>query len=113
MKFLLIIGLFVLGLSACAAPMPNAQANKYADAIKRVENSTKYPYGIKSIDTKGNAAKARRICINTVKNNYIRWQNAGNQGEYVDFLANVYCPISADPVGNKNWKKNIRAFLSP
>lgn len=112
MKIKLTLILILVGFAAMAAtPMTDARANHIADAIKKVENSKKYPYGIKSINTNGDEVKARRICINTVKNNYIRWQNAGSKGDYLDFLADRYCPPSADPVGNKNWKKNIHKLV--
>lgn len=83
---------------------------KLADAVKKVEHSVKYPYGVKSINTHGDEVAARRICINTCRNNYKRWVKAGSNGAYLDFLANVYCPVKADPTGNKNWKVNIRKF---
>lgn len=52
--------------------------------------------------------EARRVCRNTVVNNYARWVKAGKRGSYLDYLANKYCPISHDKKGNINWKKNIR-----
>lgn len=91
--------------------IPESVIEKLADAIWRIEggSKTKYPYGIMSIDTGRDVKKARRICMNTIRNNYGRWIKAGKKGKYLDFLANVYCPASHDPNGNKNWKKNIRA----
>lgn len=90
--------------------LPDAYANLLANSIYQLEGGgkTKYPYGIKSIDTGGNAEKARRICLNTIKNNYIRWQKDGCKGRFMDYLANRYCPPSADKQGNINWKNNIR-----
>lgn len=110
MKFIILI-LLCASLNVYGAAMTATRANQFADAIYKVENSAKYPYGIKSIDTKGSEVKARKICITTVKNNYLRWQKAGSKGAFEDFLADRYCPPSADPVGNRNWKKNIRHFL--
>lgn len=91
--------------------LPEKTIDHLANAIYRIEggDNTKYPYGIKSIDTKGDKDKARRICMNTIRNNYKRWEDKGKPGEYMDYLANVYCPPSADPKGNVRWKKNIRA----
>lgn len=87
--------------------------NKVVSAIYVIEggNKTKYPFGIKSINTGGDYIKAKKICENTVKNNYIRWQKAGSKGNYLDFLADRYCPPSADPQGNINWKKNIKRMV--
>lgn len=85
------------------------EANRIADAIFKVEggNNTKYPYGIKSIKTNN----PRQTCLNTIKNNYIRWQLNGKKEDYLDFLANRYCPPEDDKQGNINWKKNIKRIL--
>jgi hypothetical protein len=109
-KTLIAICLF---LSICSVSayesMPDARANQIVDAIYKIEGGakTKYPYGIKSIKTNN----PRLACLQTVRNNYIRWQKAGSQGDYLTYLANVYCPKSADPIGNKNWIKNIHKLV--
>ena len=92
-----------------ALPASALDAERIADAIYRVEGGAKakVPYGILSIPVK-NEAHARRICLNTIRNNHKRWIAAGKPGDYLDFLADRYCPPSADPVGNRNWKKNIK-----
>lgn len=84
-------------------------ANRIADAIYRVEGGrkAKAPYGILSIKV-SSEQQARKICINTICNNHARWIDAGRPGKYLDFLADRYCPKSADPIGNRNWKRNIR-----
>ena len=84
-------------------------ADRIANAIYRVEGGSKAkaPYGILSIKV-GSEQQARKVCINTIKNNHTRWINAGRPGKYLDYLADRYCPRSADPVGNRNWKRNIR-----
>ncbi len=111
MKKLLIFTILLAAIHVSAASMSDAQANKIADAIFKVENSHSYPYGIKSINTHGNPAIAREICITTVKNNFIRWQKSGSPGDYLDFLADRYCPPSVDKIGNRNWKINIHKLL--
>ena len=90
----------------------NIDVNKLADAIYVIEggNKTKYPYGIVSIDTKGNRAKARKICINTIQNTYKRWIAANKPIDFLDYLANRYCPPNIDKLGNQRWKVNIRKF---
>lgn len=82
-------------------------------AIYRVEggDKTKYPYGIKSVKVSGKD-EAKRVCENTVRNNLARWRKAGAKGEYLDFLADRYCPPSADPKGNLNWKNNIKLIIT-
>lgn len=109
MKTLLIL---IAVASPAFARLPDAEASKIVDAIYRVEGGAKAkaPYGILSIPVR-DAAHARRICTNTVQNNHDRWIKAGQPGEYLDFLADRYCPASADPKGNRNWKRNIRAIL--
>jgi hypothetical protein len=73
-------------------------------------DNTRYPYGIKSVPVR-DKAEARQVCENTVRNNLVCWERAGRPGEYLDFLADRYCPPSVDPVGNRNWKRNIRSQL--
>lgn len=82
-------------------------------AIYRVEggDKTKYPYGIKSVKVSGKD-EAKRVCENTVRNNLARWRKAGAKGEYLDFLADRYCPPSVDPKGNLNWKNNIKKIIT-
>ena len=77
-------------------------------SINRAEggDKAKVPFGILSVPTKGKA-DARQIALNTAKNNYKRWETAGQPGAYLDFLANRYTPVADDPVGNKNWKSNV------
>lgn len=86
-----------------------AEFEQLADAIYKIEggSKTRYPYGIMSVKT----SDPRRVCINTCRNTYQRWLKAGRPGCYLNFLADRYCPPSADPTGNKNWKKNVHAVL--
>ena len=86
--------------------------DKLADAIYLAEggNKTRFFYGIKSINTHGDKVYARKICINTINNNYRRWVKAGSKGDFTDFLGAVYCPPKAHPL-NKNWTRNVRYFM--
>ena len=85
--------------------------NRLADVIYRIEGGphTKWPYGIRC--HRHTPLVARRMCINTVNNSYATWLDRGRPGDFLDFLADRYCPPSCDPVGNKNWKRNIRKVL--
>ena len=102
-----------LAVIACsnlrAESMLDSRANQIADAIYKVEGGakTKHPYGILSVKT----SDPRGVCINTIKNNFKRWQDRGSKGDFLDFLADVYCPKSADPTGNANWHKNIHRLI--
>ena len=78
-----------------------------ADSIRLAENSIKYPYGIKSINTHGDANVARRICINTIKNNIKRYNKTDMAVDYITFLGSRYCPAGLCEM-NKNWVKNVK-----
>ena len=95
------------------SPLLASSDDAIADAIYRAEGGAKarVPYGILSVRVH-NEADARRVCLNTIRNNRKRWEKAGKPGEYLDFLADRYCPPSADPLGNKRWKANVRGILA-
>jgi hypothetical protein len=107
MNALKLATLLVLSCSALAA-----SDEQIADAIYRVEGGAraKVPYGILSIPVH-DAAHARLVCLATIRNNRVRWKNSGQPGAFLDYLADKYCPRSADPVGNKNWKVNIKRLV--
>lgn len=117
-KTLLILSIFSLNNSIFAQISSN-YANKIVNSIYKIENSVKYPYGIKSLPIKGNTqsereAYARKICLNTVRNTYVRWEKSGKTNDFIEFLGNRFCPIGApdDPKGlNKNWIKNMNYYL--
>lgn len=67
-------------------------------------HKTRYPYGIKSVRT----SDPRAVCVNTVRNNWGRWDG---RGCFLNFLGDRYCPPKADPVGNRNWKRNVKRIL--
>lgn len=96
------------------AALKSSEADRLANAIYVIEggSNTRYPYGIKSINTKGNKVKARKICIRTIQNTHDRWLAANKPIDFLDYLANRYCPPSADRVGNYRWKVNIRKFVN-
>ena len=103
---------FLIVATSAHAEIPPGYAVKVANAIYRVEGGpkAKVPYGILSVKVR-NADHAREICLRTITNNYARWEKAGKPGLFLDFLANRYCPASVDPIGNRNWKKNIKAIV--
>jgi hypothetical protein len=91
--------------------LTDAEVNLIVNKIYLVEggDKAKVPYGILSIKVR-DKEHARRICENTVRNNWRRWNEAGKPGRYFDYLGNRYCPVSHDRVGNRNWIRNIRAL---
>jgi hypothetical protein len=102
---LLLILLASVSLAAAAHPNPE----RLADAIYKAEGGSKArsPYGVLSVKVK-DAAHARRITLTSIRNNWTRWERAGRPGEFIDFMADRWCPKAADPAGNVNWKKNVK-----
>lgn len=79
-------------------------------AIEVVENSSQFPYGIKSVPIKGKTKKerwnyARKICINSIQNNFERWNDAGKPEDFFKFMNRRFCPL------DMNWHKNLSAVL--
>jgi hypothetical protein len=81
------------------------------NAIGRAENSVKYPYGIKSINTHGDAVYARRICLNTVRNNRRRFAEQTKEQDFIVFLGSRFCPPAVHPL-NRSWVGNVKYFLT-
>ena len=88
-----------------------AYFNKVVDAVYLAEGGekAKKPFGILSIPCFA-YSDCRRICLNTIRNNYRRWQNAGKPDEFLSFLGSRYAPISAHPL-NKNWIPNVKYYM--
>lgn len=83
------------------------------EAIRKAENSKKYPYGIRSMRCT-TTKSCREIAHQTVKNNYKRWVKAGKPCDFLSFLQRRYAPLNVknDPRGtNRFWLKNVRFFL--
>ncbi len=106
------IVIFVFCFRSCAkAETIDINEEKLADAIYKAENSVKYPYGIKSIDTKGDVAYARKICLNTIKNHKKRHSNHVCGLDFITCLGNRYCPPTAHSL-NRNWVRLVKYFLT-
>jgi hypothetical protein len=108
---------FILGMIFCQAAKGESipDFNRIVDSIYLAEGGAKAkkPFGILSVPCY-DYETCRIIAYNTVRNNYRRWQAAGESGEYLEFLAQRYAPLGAanDPRGlNKNWIRNVRYFL--
>lgn len=107
------IVLFLSVWTTYGASLSKEQVSYLASVIYRVEggDKTKWPYGVKSIKCK-DKAEAKRITENSVRNNWKRWEAAGKPGHFIDFMADRWCPKAADPQGNINWKKNMKAIIA-
>lgn len=89
--------------------------NQVVDAIYLAEGGAKAkkPFGILSVPC-SDYASCRKVCYNTVRNQYFRWIDGGRKGDYIDSLARRYAPIGAsnDPSNlNANWRNNVLRLL--
>ena len=77
---------------------------------------TRFPYGILSIKVK-NEAEARRVCLNTIRNQRIRHAKHKCELDFISCLANRYCPTKGKHLTNdekrlnKHWLSNVRYWL--
>lgn len=81
--------------------------NEIAAAIYCAEGGkgTRFPYGIKSINTGGNVAIAKAICLRTIRHGRERYRQAGYPGDFISFLGKRYAP------GQGEWVHNVKWFL--
>ena len=93
--------LFGMIMICCADTI---DVEKLANAIFKAENSKSHPYGIM---VKYNETSPRDACKNTINHALKDWNG---KGDFIDFLADRYCPPSLDLVGNRNWKRNVKYF---
>ena len=108
MRYFLII--FMLVSSTAYA---SVDVDKMADAIFWAEGGydTNFPYGIKSVTCRG-YDDCRRICINSIRNGYKRYQSrrANDQRTFLEHFRDRYCPLSDSPL-NSSWLRNVKWFL--
>lgn len=85
--------------------------NQWVESIHKAEGNDNY--GIISISCESKE-ECRKICANTVRNNYKRWQRSGQTITFLQFLQRRFAPVGAsnDPTGlNRNWASNVSYFL--
>jgi len=101
--------LFFVSLGLARAEYTNDQI---ADAIYLAEGGAraKVPYGILSVKVK-DEAEARRVCLNTIRNNRIRFTKQNKYTDFIEFLGSRYCPVLAHKL-NRNWVKNVKYWLA-
>jgi len=110
-KVFALVAIIICITASCRADEINVE--RMADAIYKAEGGKKarVPYGILSVKVK-DEADARRICINSIRNNIKRWERAGKPGTMIEFMADRWCPHASDPKGNANWKRNVTAIYN-
>ena len=88
----------LMSLSASAIDV-----SRLADAIYKAEGGakTRFPYGVKSVQTHD----PRGVCIRTIRRALKDWPG---KGDFILFLGKRYCPVESDPVGHRNWVRNVR-----
>ena len=94
--------------SAKFAPLDAPNFERMADAVFKHENSAKWPYGIK---VHYKTTTPRQACLNTLRHCYARWLASPMTYSYVEFTADIYCPMKDDPKGNAAWKSDMRRLL--
>lgn len=87
---------------------------RLAEAIRRAENSKRYPYGIiaKYCSPK-TEAQCKKGCLQTIEKRYGMYLASGKDIDFIEYLSRSYAPLNAknDPSGlNHNWIKNVRYF---
>lgn len=111
-SILIVLALSVMGCEDYAWAWTDTEI---VDAIYLAEGGAKaqYAYGIRSVPY-NSIEEARRICLNTVRNNRKRFSKQTKYKDYLSFLSSRYCPIGCgNDIGtNKYWLKNVRYFLN-
>lgn len=118
---LILILIIILTISLFSCQLAHAEASsgliegytlkQWVESIHKAEGNDNY--GILSISCQSKE-ECRKICSNTVRNNYKRWKKSGKVITFMQFLGKRYCPVGAsnDPAGlNGNWIANVRHFL--
>lgn len=105
----------IIPAPARASEISASEITRIVDAIYVIEGGTKAqkPFGILSVPCR-DFDDCRRVCENTVRNNYKRWELAGRPGDYLAFLAARYAPadVANDPGNlNRHWLGNLRAQI--
>lgn len=83
-----------------------------AHAVKVAENNGRN-HGVLSVKT-ANSGEASKVLNDSIYNNFVRWDQAGRPGKFIDFMQHRWAPIGAsnDPRNlNKNWAPNVRGAL--
>lgn len=115
------IVLGVLLFSSLLLNKAHAYSNEeIVNAIYHAEGGkkAKYKYGIRSVSY-SNEKEARKICLNTVRNNRKRFADYGHRqySTFIEFLGSRYCPTKgaltqAEKRLNPNWVRNVEFFLA-
>ena len=97
---------FLLILLSALPCVAGIDQERLAKAIYISEGGThsKSPYGILGVPCHG-ISDGRMICLRTIR--HAERGFVGGDQEFIAHLANIYCPPSVDPAGNRNWRHNV------
>lgn len=100
--------LFALVLAALPI-QASPDMDRLLDAVWKAEGGKKarVPYGITTVRV-NSPSHGRAIARRTLT----RGLNERPDLPWIEATARVYCPIEADPVGHRNWKKNVWHFYN-
>lgn len=80
-------------------------------AIRKAENGRAgLEFGIMNPKA-NNLDKQAGWAAATIVKHHKRFGDEKVTAEFIDSLANRYCPAAVDPEGNRNWKKNVRFWF--
>ena len=106
MRNILLTIICLLMLHGCANAFT---LDQWANAIRITEGNPNYGVLSPKYHNK------RQVCKNTVNHAFRDFValrgNPSDLNGFVVFLANRYCPPSVDPIGNRNWIKNMEELL--
>ncbi len=85
---------------------------KFNAAVKVAEGNEKN-FGVLSVET-DSPDEADKVLNTSIKNNFVRWLQAGQPSTFVDFFQQRWAPlgVSNDPNNlNQNWAGNVKKSL--
>lgn len=92
--------------------LANELVPQISGAVKVAEGNPRN-HGVLSVHTT-DSGDASRVLNNSVYNNFVRWEQDGRPGKFVDYMQHRWAPIGAknDPSNlNVNWAGNVRKAL--
>ena len=101
--------LILLGIGLICVPNSMAEYSKeeICSVVYVIEGKEKarQPFGIETIECE-TYEKCEQICLNTIRNNKVRFKNQTEEKDFLTFLAKRYCPPNW-----KAWLNNLNFYL--
>jgi hypothetical protein len=115
---IMFLSLAVLLLTIYVASADNRNFERIADAIFLAEggNKTRFPYGVRIWDLERAqwrpSLTPRAECLAIIRRQHDCWAGKDRPGDFINFLARVYCPVTDSDQGQQNWIRNVKHFLA-